>query len=122
MSELKLTGRVVAIFDKEQITDTFSKREFVVETDEQYPQSVKFELTQAKCDDIDNYKTGEELTVHFNIRGRKWTNKEGEDKYFVSLNAWRLEKQAAAPKAADAPFPTADAEPPADSFADDLPF
>ena len=122
MSELTLKGRIVAIFDKEQITDTFSKREFVVETDEQYPQSVKFELTQAKCDDISNYKEGEELTVHFNVRGRKWTNKQGEDKYFVSLNAWRLEKDAAAPKAADAPFPTADAEPPADSFADDLPF
>lgn len=122
MSELTLKGRIAAIFDKEQITDTFSKREFVVETDEQYPQSVKFELTQAKCDDIDNYKVGEELTVHFNIRGRKWTNKQNEDKYFVSLNAWRLEKDTAAPKAADAPFPTADAEPPADSFADDLPF
>lgn len=122
MSELKLKGRIVAIFDKMQITDTFSKREFVVETDEQYPQTVKFELTQAKCDDIANYKVGEELTVHFNVRGRKWTSKDGEDKYFVSLNAWRLEKEAAAPPAADAPFPTADAEPPADSFADDLPF
>jgi hypothetical protein len=122
MSELKLKGRIVAIFDKMQITDTFSKREFVVETDEQYPQTVKFELTQAKCDDIANYKVGEELTVHFNVRGRKWTSKDGEDKYFVSLNAWRLEKEAVAPPAADAPFPTADAEPPADSFADDLPF
>ncbi|MFK7798588.1 MAG: DUF3127 domain-containing protein [Aureispira sp.] len=122
MSELKMKGRVVAIFDKAQITDTFSKREFVIETDEQYPQTVKFELTQAKCDDIANYKVGEELTVHFNVRGRKWTSKDGEDKYFVSLNAWRLEKETAAPPAADAPFPTADAEPPADSFADDLPF
>ena len=47
MSELKLKGRVTAIFDKQQITDTFAKREFVVETDEQYPQMVKVELTQS---------------------------------------------------------------------------
>lgn len=123
MSELKLKGKITAIFDKQQITDTFSKREFVIETDEQYPQMVKFELTQAKCDDIDSYKVGEEAIVHFNVRGRKWTNKQNEDVYFVSLNAWRLEREsAAAPTAVDAPFPAADTEPPADSFADDLPF
>lgn len=122
MSELKLKGRLTAIFDKQQVTDTFSKREFVIETDEQYPQLVKFELTQAKCDDIANYKVGEEMVVHFNIRGRKWTSPQGEDKYFVTLNAWRLEKEAATPQQPDAPFPTADAEPPADTFADDLPF
>lgn len=122
MSELKLKGKVIAIFDKQQVTDTFSKREFVIETDEQYPQMVKFELTQAKCDDIDNHKVGDEIIVHFNLRGRKWTNKQGEDVYFVSVNAWRLEKDVATPASADVPFPAADAEPPADSFADDLPF
>lgn len=122
MSELKMKGRVVAIFDKQQITDTFAKREFVIETDEAYPQVIKFELTQAKCDDIGAHKVGDELTVHFNVRGRKWTSPQGEDRYFVTLNAWRLEKEAAAPQQPDAPFPTADAEPPADSFADDLPF
>ncbi|CAA6820766.1 MAG: Unknown protein [uncultured Aureispira sp.] len=121
MSELKLTGKVIAIMEKQQVTDTFAKREFVIETDEQYPQMVKFELTQAKCEDIDNHKIGDEITVHFNVRGRKWTNKEGKDVYFVSVNAWRLEK-GEAPPTADAPFPSADAEPPADSFADDLPF
>ena len=47
MSELKLKGRITAIMDKQQVTDTFAKREFVVETDEQYPQMVKFELTHA---------------------------------------------------------------------------
>lgn len=122
MSELKLRGRLVDIFDKQQVTDTFSKREFVIETDEQYPQMVKFQLTQVKCNDIDNHKVGEEITVHFNVRGRKWTNKQGEDVYFVSLNAWRLEKEVAAPVSSEAPFPSADAESPVDSFADDLPF
>lgn len=122
MSELKLKGKVIAIFDKQQVTDTFAKREFVIETDEQYPQMVKFELTQAKCDDIDNHKIGDEIIVHFNLRGRKWTNKQGEDVYFVSVNAWRLEKEVTAPASTDVPFPAADAEPPTDSFADDLPF
>ena len=120
MSDLKLEGKVVAIMNKQQVTDTFAKREFVIETDEQYPQMVKFELTQAKCDEIDNHKVGDDLTVHFNVRGRKWTNKEGKDMYFVSLNAWRLE---AATAANDAAASTESDIPPMDEgMADDLPF
>jgi len=119
MSELKLEGKIVAIMEKKQVTDTFATREFVIETDEQYPQMVKFQLTQAKCEDIDNHKVGDELNVHFNMRGRKWTNRENEDVYFISANAWRLEALNTAPTQS---APTPESEPPADSFADDLPF
>jgi hypothetical protein len=91
MSELKLTGKVIAIMEKQQVTDTFAKREFVIETDEQYPQMVKFELAQAACDLIDKHKIGDDIKVFFNVRGRRWTNKENKDVYFVSVNAWRLE-------------------------------
>lgn len=121
MSELKLEGKIIAIMDKQQVTDTFAKREFVITTDEQYPQDVKFELTQAKCDDIDDHKIGDSVSVSFNVRGRKWTNKENKDVYFVSVNAWRIDSLESA-ASNDTPFPSADAEPPADSFADDLPF
>lgn len=120
MSDLKLTGAIIAIMDKQQVTDSFTKREFVIETEGEYPQPVKFELTQAKCDDIDSYKVGDEVTVHFNCRGRKWTNKQGETVYFVSLNAWRLE----AVEGAETPTATSgppSSEPPEDSFAE-LPF
>jgi len=123
MSELKVEGKLYKIFDTQEISASFKKREFVIETDDKYPQLVKFELTQDNCDKISDFKEGEIITVHFNIRGREWTSPKNEVKYFVSLNAWRLEKeQASAPSADVTPFPTADAEPPADSFADDLPF
>ncbi len=121
MSELKLEGKIIAVFDKQQVTDTFAKREFVIETDDQYPQAVKFELTQNKCDEIDSYKIGDDVIVHFNVRGRKWTNKEGKDVYFISLNAWRLESLSAANN--DVPPPTEGDIPPLDDgMADDLPF
>ena len=119
MSELKLQGKIIAIMEKQQVTDTFAKREFVIETDEQYPQMVKFELIQAKCEDIDKHKLGETVTVHFNVVGRKWNDKQGKDVYFVSVKAWRIEKEADAPEDS-APF--SDADPPVDSFSDSLPF
>lgn len=117
MSELKINGKIIAIMDTQQVTDSFSKREFVIETNEQYPQMIKFELTQGNCSKLDFEKVGNELTVHFNCRGRKWTNKQGEDVYFVTLQAWRLESVSSEPQVS-----TGASEPPADSFADDLPF
>ena len=122
MSELKVEGKLYKIFDTQDISATFKKREFVIETDDKYPQLVKFELTQDNCDKISDFKEGENIVVHFNIRGREWTSPKNEVKYFVSLNAWRLEKEQATAPATETPFPSADAEPPADSFADDLPF
>ena len=75
--------------DKQQVTDTFTKREFVIETEGEYPEVVKFELTQAKCEDIDKHKLGSEITVHFNVRGRKWNNKQGQRR--VLCQSQRLE-------------------------------
>jgi hypothetical protein len=117
MSELKLSGKIIAIMEKQQVTDTFAKREFVIETDEQYPQMVKFELLQAACDLIDKHKIGDDINVFFNVRGRKWKNKENKDVYFVSVNAWRLE----AVKGAGGD--NSSSMPPADEMIDDgLPF
>ena len=121
MSELKITGKIIAIMEKQQVTDTFAKREFVIETDELYPQMVKFEFSQAACYLIDKHKVGDDINVFFNVRGRAWENKQGKTVYFVSVNAWRLEAVKGANEGNSSSMPPAE-EPPADSFADDLPF
>ena len=74
------------------VTASFKKREFVVEYAEnpQYPEFVKFELIQDKCDLLDNVQVGQEIEIHFNLKGRKWTDPKGEVKYFNSLQAWRI--------------------------------
>lgn len=90
---LKVEGKLHAIFATKDVSDKFKTREFVVETDEQYPQMVKFELSQAKCDAIDSYKEGDRIVVNFNLRGREYTDpKTNEVKYFNTLQAWKLEK------------------------------
>ena len=82
----KAEGRVHKIFPTEQKTATFSAREFVVEVQEgQYPQMVKFQLTQDKCAIMDDYNEGDQVVVDFDLRGREWN-----DKYFTNLNAWRV--------------------------------
>ncbi len=83
---LSIQGKVHKIFDEQHISGSFKKREFVIETDEKYPQLVKFELVQDKTDLIDPFKVGTVVEVFFNLRGREWN-----DKYFTNLHAWKIE-------------------------------
>lgn len=58
----------------------FVKREFVVRTDEMYPQEVKFELYKDKISLIDSYKLNEQVRISFNIKGSQW-----EGRFFTNL-------------------------------------
>lgn len=88
---MEITGKVKAINATQQVSAAFQKRELVVTTDEQYPQHILIEFNQDKCDLLNNYKVGQEVKVSINIRGRIWTNPQGEDKYFNSIQGWRIE-------------------------------
>jgi hypothetical protein len=90
---MNVRGKILEISDTQKVSDRFQKREFVIEFAEnpQYPEFVQFELIQDKCNLLDSYKTGDEVEVYFNLKGRKWTNPQGQVKYFNSLQAWKLE-------------------------------
>jgi len=105
----------------------FRKREFVVEFSDnpQYPEFIKMELIQDKCDLLDSFEIGAVMNVAFNLKGRKYEHPEKGTQYFNNLQAWRLSG------AETAPGPTgtapAEAEPEwlnadKDKEADDLPF
>jgi single-strand DNA-binding protein len=123
MPSFEIEGKLVRKFDTENKSQSFTAREFVIEVpDGNYPQFVKFQLTQDRCAAIDAHKEGENIKVHFDLRGREW-----QGKYFTNLNAWRIEKAGAAaatatPAAADPDydFPTASDEPA--HVNEDLPF
>ncbi|WP_139921505.1 DUF3127 domain-containing protein [Hymenobacter sp. DG01] len=88
------TGRLHEIFDEQQVSEKFRKREFVLEVvDGQYPEHIKFQLVQDKTALIDSYKVGDEVKISFNLRGRGF-NKNGQMLYFTNLEAWRIESGA----------------------------
>lgn len=87
---MELTGTIKKLFDTQQVSPTFRKREVVIETDENYPQVVLCEFTQDRADIPSRYREGDKVTVSINIRGREWTNRDGETKYFVSIQGWRM--------------------------------
>lgn len=105
----------------------FRKREVVITTDEQYPQPIQIEFVQDKTDLLNNYKVGQPVKISINIRGREWTNAQGEVKYFNSLQGWRIESLAESGEGGGTPpLPPMDSFEPADNLNeedhDDLPF
>ncbi|MBL0104405.1 MAG: DUF3127 domain-containing protein [Bacteroidetes bacterium] len=93
---MQITGTLKVKKEEQAVNDRFKKREFVlVDNSSQYPQFISFQLTQDRCTLLDPVQTGETITVHFNLRGREWTSPQGEIKYFNTLEAWKIDRNAA---------------------------
>ena len=91
MSNFQQQGEIVRISDRRQVSDRLTVRDLVIRTEGDYPQIIIFQLGNAKCDQVDNLHPGERVNVHFNLRGREWTNPQGEAKVFNTLDAWKVE-------------------------------
>ncbi|TDT41867.1 uncharacterized protein DUF3127 [Maribacter spongiicola] len=125
---MEIEGKVKLIGETQTFgSNGFRKRELVVTTDEQYPQHIMIEFVQDKCDLLNNYGIGQDVKVSINLRGREWTNPQGEVKYFNSIQGWRIEGAGkAAPAGGKPPVAPMEAFEPADDLNeedhDDLPF
>ena len=120
----EITGTLVKKYETETKGESFRVRDFVIKANDggQYDNFVKFQTTQDRTAIIDDYNEGDEIKVHFDLRGRQW-----QDKYFTNLNAWRVENLSSgggAPKAAAPDFSdaTPSGDEPSAEASDDLPF
>jgi len=66
MSEL--VGKIIVIGNTETVgsAGTFQKRLIVIETDEKYSQKVPLDFVQDKCDLLDKFTIGQEVTIGYN--------------------------------------------------------
>ena len=103
----KLTGVVKKVGDTVQVSEKFSKRELVVtDSSTMYPQDIMFEFAKDKTSHLDGIMEGQEVEVSWNLRGRMWISPQGEEKYFNTLDGWRVDviggsTQAQAPTVGD---------------------
>lgn len=111
----KIIGELKVVNNEVRVTDSFKKREFVLEEkSSQYTQYINFQLTQDRCSIIDAFEIGQRIEVTFDLRGRKWVNKEGDAKYFNSLDVLKIEGYNQLPNiipvASETLLPAADGE------------
>lgn len=92
---LEITGRICVKYDTQVISDKFSKREFVLELQEEingttYTNYAKMQLVKTRCTYIDNFNVGDTVKVLFNVVGNKW-ERDGKVNYITSLDVWKIE-------------------------------
>lgn len=82
----ELSGTIKKIFEEQTFGSGFNKRSFVITTADRYPQDVIFETVKDKVSLLEPLQEGDKVKVSFDIRGREWN-----EKFFVNLNAWKIE-------------------------------
>lgn len=119
-------GKLYEIFETKSMSDKFKKREFILEYghNPQYPQYIKFDLQNDYCNLINDFQLNDEVEVYFDLKGKPYTNKNGEKIYFTNLVAWKIVDIGGSKS--EKPQPAAEeAAPGSDSTGDDfedLPF
>ena len=92
---MNIQGKIVELFDTNNVSAKFRKRELVIEyaDNPQYPQHIILQLTQDRCDIIEKYgiQTGQVVDIDFNLRGRKWVSPDGVPRWFNTLEAWKIQ-------------------------------
>ena len=124
----EIEGKLKVIEDVQTFGSGFTKREFVVEVEDgNYPQMVKFECVKDRTSLTDGMQVDDTVKVTFDIRGNEY-----KERFYVNLNAWKLEKlggapaQDVTPEYGDEDAPPGIGGPPDDGGAagqeDDIPF
>jgi len=93
-NELVISGTLHLVYDTDNVSDKFRKREFIVKVDKDvngviYSDYAKFQAINGKCDMLDGIQEGSEVEVKFNLSGKPW-EKDGVTKFFTNLNAWSV--------------------------------
>ena len=133
---MELQGRVIAVMEPREGTSArgpWKSQQYVIETHDQYPKKMVFDIFGAERIDQFAIKAGEEILVSFDVDAHEYNGR-----WFNNIRAWNIQRvdavaaqagnmpPAAAPIApqsqpvagSQAPFPPAAS----DSAADDLPF
>ena len=83
----ELTGTVKVILEEKTFGSGFNVREFVITTEaDKYPQDICLQCVKEKVEMVNQLKVGDSVKVSFDLRGREY-----QDRYFVNLNAWKIE-------------------------------
>jgi hypothetical protein len=125
---MEIKGKIIQFLPVQSGTskagNEWTKQEFVIETDDQFPRKVCFTLFGDKISLLNGISVGDKVEVSFNIESREYNGK-----WFHNINAWRINPAQPPQQAAqqDSPFPPDDVPPPPpeperDEPNDDLPF
>ena len=83
---MEVQGKIKLVGNVQEITDSFRKRELVIVTQEQYPQTLCVEFVQDKTDLLNGFQQGQDVKIGINLRGREWEKPGTNPKEIRSAN------------------------------------
>ncbi|MDD4608600.1 MAG: DUF3127 domain-containing protein [Bacteroidaceae bacterium] len=88
---MEITGKIIAVLPLltgEGRNGAWKKQDYVVETQEEYPKKMSFNLWGDKVEKF-NIQLGEMLTISFDIDCREY-----KGRWYNDIKAWRVERVA----------------------------
>ena len=90
--KMELAGKVIEILEartgqSKTTGNNWMVQSYVIETHDQYPKKMVFEVFGEDKIKQFNIQAGEEINVSFDIDARQWQNK-----WFNSIRAWKVER------------------------------
>jgi len=86
---LDIKGRLIQVLPLQtgisKSGSNWSKQEFVIETEEQFPKKVCFTLFGDKVSLLNGLSTDDQVDVSFNLESREFNGK-----WYSNINAWKL--------------------------------
>lgn len=93
----KEIGSIHFIGEVQQITEKFSKREFVIYQPGQFDNYCLFELQGNRIGDIDMFKIGDLVEVEYSLSAKPYTDKNGIARFFQAAKAYRVQLHGTQP-------------------------
>lgn len=93
---MEIKGQVYKVGATQQVSEKFRKREVIIITEptSQYPQHIKVQFSQDKCEQADALRNGQDATFHINLRGKLYTDKNGQENCITNLEVWKVVAEA----------------------------
>lgn len=93
---LELSGQVLKLLPEQSGQSQrgpWKKRDFILETNEQYPKKVAITCWGEKVDEISSLNPGTPVTVGINIESREYN-----DRWYTDIKAWRIDVGGSQPQ------------------------
>lgn len=89
-NELQATGKLIQINEIQsgvsKAGKEWKKQSFVIETQDQFPKKIAFDLFGDKLNLLDGIGPGQQLEVSFNLESREYN-----ERWFHNVNAWKIQ-------------------------------
>lgn len=87
-----IKGTLMKVLETEtgttQAGKDWSKKSFVVKTEDKYPKEVCFTLFGEKISTLIGHHIGDTINVHFNLSSREYNGK-----YYHNIDAWKIDSE-----------------------------